>query len=129
MTSRERPLAPHLQVYRWQLTSVLSILHRATGVALGAGMIVLLWWLFAAASGAEAYRFFEGFARSPLGLLVLFLWTASFFYHLCNGIRHLAWDCGWGFELKSTYRSGWAVVAAAAALTLIAWVAALARWG
>jgi succinate dehydrogenase / fumarate reductase cytochrome b subunit len=128
MTSRERPLSPHLQVYRWQLTAVLSILHRATGIALGAGTTLLLWWLLAAASGAEAYRGFERFVRSPAGLVLLFLWTASYFYHLCNGIRHLAWDCGWGFDLKTTYRSGWAVLAAAAALTLIAWITGLARW-
>jgi succinate dehydrogenase cytochrome b subunit len=128
MKSPQRPLSPHLQVYRWQLTSVLSILHRASGVWLSLGAILLVWWLLAAASGPAAYRIVEAFVRSPPGLLLLFSWTASLFYHLCNGVRHLAWDCGWGFELKSTYKSGWAVVAVSVALTLIAWIAGLVEW-
>jgi len=129
MRSPDRPLSPHLQVYRWQLTSVLSILHRATGVALAAGAVLLVWWLVAAAAGPGAYGAVEAFLRSWIGLLLLFGWTLSLFYHLCNGIRHLAWDIGWGFNLEATYRSGWAVLSAAALLTLLAWVAGLARWG
>jgi succinate dehydrogenase / fumarate reductase cytochrome b subunit len=129
MRSSDRPLSPHLQVYRWQLTSVLSVLHRATGVALAAGAVLLVWWLVAAAAGPGAYGAVEAFLRSWIGLLLLFGWTLSFFYHLCNGIRHLAWDIGWGFDLESTYRSGWTVLSAAALLTLLAWVAGLARWG
>ena len=129
MRSPDRPLSPHLQVYRWQLTSVLSILHRATGLALAAGSILLVWWLVAAAAGAGPYRGVEAFLRSWIGLLLLFGWTISLFYHLCNGIRHLAWDCGWGFDLETTYRTGWTVLAAAATLTVLAWVAGLARWG
>ncbi|HVH76591.1 MAG TPA: succinate dehydrogenase, cytochrome b556 subunit [Stellaceae bacterium] len=129
MRSPDRPLSPHLQVYRWQLTSVLSILHRATGVALAAGAVLLVWWLVAAAAGPGAYGAVEAFLRSWIGLLLLFGWTLSLFYHLCNGIRHLAWDSGWGFDLQTTYRTGWTVVAAAATLTVLAWVAGLARWG
>ncbi len=128
MRSPERPLSPHISIYRWQLTVLLSGFHRLTGLALAAGTLLLLWWLLAAAAGENAYGVFEAFLRSPLGLLLLFGWTASLFYHLCNGIRHLAWDCGWGFEIKSFYRSGWTVIAAAAALTIIAWIAGLAHW-
>jgi succinate dehydrogenase / fumarate reductase, cytochrome b subunit len=129
MRSPDRPLSPHLQVYRWQLTSVLSILHRATGIALVAGAILLVWWLVAAAAGPGPYGAVEAFLRSWIGLLLLFGWTLSLFYHLCNGIRHLAWDAGWGFDLETTYRTGWTVLAAAALLTILAWSAGLARWG
>src|ERR1700746_525448 len=123
MRSADRPLSPHLQIYRWQLTSVLSILHRATGVALSAGTILLVWWLVAAASGPGAYEGVENFLGSWLGLLLLFGWTASLFYHLCNGIRHPVWDTGHGLDLKSTHLGGWLVVGGTAMLTLIAWVA------
>jgi succinate dehydrogenase / fumarate reductase cytochrome b subunit len=129
MTSNPRPLSPHLQIYRWQLTSVLSILHRASGIWLGVGAILLIWWLGAAADGPEAYAGFTSFLRSWLGLLLLLGWSAALFYHLCNGIRHLWWDSGHGLELPSVYASGWTVVAATAALTILAWVAALAQWG
>jgi succinate dehydrogenase / fumarate reductase cytochrome b subunit len=128
MRSVDRPLSPHLQIYRWQLTSVLSILHRAAGVALGLGAILLVWWLVAAASGPGPYAAVQGFLGSWLGLLLLFGWTLSLFYHLCNGIRHLAWDTGIGFDLQTTYRTGWAVVAATAVLTVIAWIAGIASW-
>ena len=128
MRSADRPLSPHLQVYRWQLTSVLSILHRAAGVVLSAGTILLVWWLIAAASGPEAYEGVQEFLGSWLGLLLLFGWTTSLFYHLCNGIRHLVWDSGHALDLQSTYRGGWAVLAATGALTLAAWVAGISRW-
>jgi len=128
MRSADRPLSPHLQIYRWQLTSVLSILHRATGVALSAGAILLVWWLVAAASGPEAFEGVEDFLGSWLGLLLLFGWTVSLFYHLCNGIRHLVWDTGRALDLKSVYAGGWVVVGATGVLTLIAWVAGISRW-
>jgi succinate dehydrogenase cytochrome b subunit len=128
MRSADRPLSPHLQIYRWQLTSVLSILHRASGVVLSAGTILLVWWLVAAASGPDAYESVEDFLGSWLGLLVLFGWTAALFYHLCNGIRHLVWDTGYALDLKSTYTGGWVVVAATGVLTLVAWVAGISRW-
>ena len=128
MKSADRPLSPHLQVYRWQLTSVLSILHRATGLWLGAGAILLVLWLAAAAAGAQAYAGVGDFLGSWIGLLFLFGWTLSLFYHLCNGIRHLAWDTGWGFDLETTYRTGWTVVAAAGALTVLAWVIGIVGW-
>lgn len=124
----KRPLSPHLQVYRPQLTSVLSILHRITGVALAAGTLLLVWWLVAAAIGPEAYAAASGFIGSWLGLFMLLGWSAALFYHLANGIRHLVWDAGYGFELETVYRSGWAVVAATAVLTVLAWIVGLATW-
>ena len=125
MTPAQRPLSPHLQIYKWQLTSVMSIMHRATGLALAAGTIFLVWWLVAAASGEEEFAAAHWFFGSWLGLLILFGWCAAFFYHLANGIRHLAWDSGYGFELPNVYRSGYAVVGATAALTAIAFIAGL----
>ncbi|HTS90751.1 MAG TPA: succinate dehydrogenase, cytochrome b556 subunit [Stellaceae bacterium] len=117
----ERPLSPHLQIYRLQLTSVLSILHRITGVALAVGTLLLAWWLVALASGEDAYTAAQGFIGSWLGKLLLLGWSFALFFHLANGIRHLFWDAGYGFEIKTTYASGWTVVAASALLTILAW--------
>jgi succinate dehydrogenase / fumarate reductase cytochrome b subunit len=128
MRSADRPLSPHLQIYRWQLTSVLSILHRAASVALSAGAVLLVWWLVAAASGPDAYDGVANFLGSWLGLLLLFGWTLSLFYHLCNGIRHLVWDTGHGLDLKSTYFGGWLVVGGTSVLTLIAWIVGIYSW-
>jgi succinate dehydrogenase / fumarate reductase cytochrome b subunit len=129
MPSSQRPLSPHLQIYRWQYTSVLSILHRITGVALAVGTLLLVYWLIAAAAGPDAFAAAQGFIGSTLGRLLLFGWTVALFYHLANGIRHLLWDAGRGFELRTAYVSGWAVVIAAAALSLIAWIAGYASRG
>ena len=128
MNSGPRPLSPHLQIYRWQLTSVTSILHRFSGVALSAGAILLVWWLVAAAEGPQSYAAIQGFLGSWLGRLLLFAWTAALFYHLCNGLRHLMWDSGRGFELRQAYASGWAVVGATAALTAFVWIVGLSHW-
>ena len=124
-----RPISPHLQVYRPQLTSVLSILHRITGVALAVGTILLVYWLIAAASGPEAFASAEALIGSWLGRILLFGWTFALYFHLSNGIRHLFWDAGFGFELKTVYASGWTVVALAAVLTLVSFVAGFARAG
>lgn len=124
MSQVQRPLSPHLQVYKWQLTSVLSILHRATGIALAFGTIFLVWWLLAAATGNTAFNLAQAFWYSWFGRLLLLGWTWALFYHLSNGIRHLFWDAGRGFEIKTTYASGWTVVAASFVLTVIAWIAA-----
>jgi succinate dehydrogenase / fumarate reductase cytochrome b subunit len=121
-----RPLSPGLQIYRPQLTSVLSFSHRLTGIALSVGTLLLVAWLVAAAAGPHAYSAVQGFMRSWLGLVLLFGWTFSFFFHLCNGIRHLAWDAGYGFELQTIYASGWTVVVASTLLTVAAWLASLA---
>ena len=127
--TRDRPLSPHLQVYKPQLTSVLSILHRATGIALSVGTLLLVWWLVAAASSPAAFESVQAFIASWLGRLLLFGWTFSLFYHLCNGIRHLFWDAGRGFDLPAAYASGWFVVLASVALTVIAWVWGYATMG
>lgn len=122
MTHDDRPLSPDLQIYRPQLTSVLSITHRLTGVALSIGSPLLVYWLIAAAAGPSAYAALRGFLASWLGLLLLLGWTFSLFFHLCNGIRHLFWDAGYGFDLQTIYASGWAVVAISIGLTLAAWI-------
>jgi succinate dehydrogenase / fumarate reductase cytochrome b subunit len=129
MPSPARPLSPHLQVYRWQLTSVLSILHRVTGIALAAGTLLLVYWLAAAAAGPDAFATAQLFVGSIVGRLLLFGWTVALFYHLCNGIRHLFWDAGRGFELKTVYASGWTVVIASALLSILAWIAGYATMG
>jgi len=126
MSSQDRPLSPHLQVYRPQITSVMSILHRLTGIALAVGTLLLVWWLVAAAAGPDSFATVQGFIGSLIGRILLFGWSWALFYHLCNGIRHLVWDAGWGFELKTVYASGWIVVAASFGLTLIAWFAGYA---
>jgi len=122
----ERPLSPHLQVYRWQWTMALSILHRGTGLFLSLGALYLVCWLLAIASGPDAYAAVSGFAGSIVGRLLLLGWTFSLFYHLANGIRHLVWDAGIALDLKSSYISACLVIAAAVALTVIAWIAAYA---
>ncbi len=128
MTNTNRPLSPHLQVYRLPLIAKLSILHRGTGVALGGGLVLLLWWLVALASGPEYYDFVMGIAGSIIGRLVLLGFTWALFYHLCNGLRHLYWDAGWGFEVSAAFRSGYMVVIGATVLTVLAWIAAYG-WG
>jgi succinate dehydrogenase / fumarate reductase, cytochrome b subunit len=124
-----RPLSPDLQIYRPQLTSVLSISHRITGIVLSFGTLLLISWLIAAAVGPQAYSAVRGFIHSWLGLLLLLGWTFSFFFHLCNGIRHLVWDAGYGFELRTIYASGWTVVAASAVLSVAAWIASFVMVG
>jgi succinate dehydrogenase / fumarate reductase, cytochrome b subunit len=119
-----RPLSPHLQIYKWQLTAVLSILHRATGIALAIGALYLATWVICATS-PNAYSHFQSFNTSLLGRFVLGGWLFSAFYHLCNGIRHLFWDAGYGFALKDAYRSGWIVVVVSIVATLLSWVVGL----
>ena len=120
MSTTGRPLSPHIQIYKPQLTSVLSILHRGTGIFLCLGAVVFTWWLAALALGPEPFAAVRLALGSWLGRLLLFAWTFSFFFHLCNGIRHLFWDAGLGFELRTAYASGKAVVAASVVLTFVA---------
>ena len=120
--ARARPLSPHLQVYRLPLPALLSISHRATGVVLAAGSLVLAYWLAALASGPEAFADAQALLGSIPGRLLLLVLTFSLFYHLANGIRHLFWDVGLGFELRTAHASGVAVIAAAVVLTAAAWV-------
>ena len=96
-----RPLSPHLQIYRWPITMAASITHRATGMALAAGTLFLSWWLIAAASGPDAYAVFIRAAANPLGEIVLFGFLWSLAFHLLNGVRHLAWDVGYGFKVPT----------------------------
>jgi succinate dehydrogenase / fumarate reductase cytochrome b subunit len=123
--ARPRPLSPNIQIYRPQLTSVLSIANRITGVVLSLGAVGLVIWLTAVAMGPGAYGKVQGLVASWGGRIVLFGFTFAFFMHLCGGIRHLVWDTVHGFELRSIYISGWAVVAGSVVLTLAAWAASL----
>lgn len=124
MNRSTRPLSPHLQVYRLQLTSGLSILHRGTGILLTIGTLLLVCWLAALAAGPEAYAATQAWFGTWYMKALLFGWSAALFYHLCNGIRHLFWDAGMGYELKHAYASGYAVLIATAVLTLATWIAA-----
>jgi succinate dehydrogenase / fumarate reductase, cytochrome b subunit len=120
----ERPLSPFMFPvwYRFQIGSALSILHRLTGIALTAGSVLLTWWLIAVAAGGDTFAATHAFIASPIGVLLLFLWSVAFFYHLCSGIRHLTWDLGYGFEIRDAYRNGILVIAATVVLTVIAWL-------
>lgn len=128
-TTRPRPLSPNIQIYRPQLTSVLSILNRITGIFLSACAIVLVVWLIAAASGPEAFVGVQAAIGSWVGQIMLLGATFAFFLHLCGGIRHLIWDTGHGFDLRSIYISGWAVVVASVVLTVLAWVISASMGG
>ena len=110
-TGHARPLSPHLTIWRWQVTMLASIMHRATGIALTGGAVVLAWWLISVSNGPEGYDNFMPYAAMPLGLLVLFGFTWSFAFHFCNGIRHLAWDLGYGFEKHFASKTGFLVFA------------------
>ncbi len=125
MTNHDRPLSPHLSIYRWPVTMLSSILHRATGIAMSLGFIVLVAWLFDAASGPDAYAMFLGAADTLVGKLLLVGWSFAFFYHLANGIRHLVWDTGRGFEKQQATASAWFVIVAAVVLTAAFWGVAL----
>ena len=122
MTTKNRPLSPHLQVYRWQITMVMSIAHRATGVALALGSLLLVYWLVSLASGPEAYAAALEFLGSTPVMAVLVGASFAFFYHLCNGIRHLVWDTGRGFEISQLYASGYAAIIASIVLTAGFWL-------
>jgi len=124
-----RPLSPHLQVYKPQLTSMLSITHRATGVALSLGTILLVAWLWAAAYSADCFEHISAFCGSIPGMILLFGWSFAFYFHLCNGIRHLFWDIGKGFDIPAAYRSGYAVIIGSGVLTAITWIAVLSDGG
>ena len=121
-----RPLSPHLQVYRPQITSALSVFHRITGIWVSAGTLLLVWWLVATASGPDAYARVQGFINSVIGWLLLFSWTLALFYHFFAGLRHLAWDAGYGFEKREYHMSGMAVVIAALVCTVLVWIIGLA---
>jgi succinate dehydrogenase / fumarate reductase, cytochrome b subunit len=122
MGSRGRPLSPHLLIYRWPITMVMSVLHRATGVVLSVGFIVLSTWLLSAADGAGSYDRFAELVQSAGGRVLLALLTFAFFLHLGSGLRHLVWDLGYGFEIPQANAGSWAVIAAACSLTILYWL-------
>ena len=128
-TTIRRPLSPHLQVYDMlQLTSALSISSRITGVVWTAGLLVLVWWLVATAAGPGAYGAVSWFLTSWLGVLGMVGLTAAAWFHTLNGIRHLAWDAGHGYDLPSTYKSGRAVLIATGVMTVLTWLVAIIAW-
>ena len=118
----QRPLSPHLQVYKPQISSVLSILHRATGCFLSLGSLLLAYWLYTLAYHEEAYHNLHDFLGSIFGQILLIGWTAAFYYHLSNGIRHLFWDAGKGFAVETMTKTGYAVLASATFLTAVTWI-------
>jgi succinate dehydrogenase / fumarate reductase cytochrome b subunit len=117
-----RPLSPHLQVYKPQITTITSILHRISGVALGVGTLVLTWWLVAAATSDAAYGRAAWFISSWIGILMLIGWTLALWYHFLNGIRHLFWDAGYGFDLPTAHATGRFSLIGAAVLTVLTWI-------
>ena len=121
MPARPRPLSPHLEIYRWQIGNTLSILHRVTGVVLVLGALALAFWLVSLAGGEDSYRSAYRAFASPPGRLFLAGCSLAFFYHLFNGVRHLFWDVGWGFERRQRRASGWFAVVGAAASTAALW--------
>ena len=126
---QDRPMSPHLQVWRWHVTMATSILHRATGMALYVGLLVVAGWVVALASGSEAFGAYRALLGSPLGLVVLFGLTVSFLYHLANGVRHLVWDSGKGFEPKTADMTGWAAIAFGVVAAVLIWIIVFLNMG
>ena len=125
MTARiERPLSPHLQTYRVTLTMALSIIHRATGIALYFGTLLLAWWLIAAASGPGAYANVQAFTGSIIGKLIVFGYTWALLHHLCSGIRYFFWDLGYGFKPNEREALTWGALVAGISLTVLVWILA-----
>ncbi|MBU6246919.1 MAG: succinate dehydrogenase, cytochrome b556 subunit [Xanthomonadaceae bacterium] len=129
MADTSRPLSPHLQVYKWQVQMLTSILHRATGIALALGTLIIAWGLAALAGGRESFAPFAACVGSPIGLLVMFGWTWAFAYHLCNGIRHLVQDTGAGYAIPQFVRSSWLSVIGSLVITALVWGFVLATGG
>jgi succinate dehydrogenase / fumarate reductase cytochrome b subunit len=129
MPPNNRPLSPHLQIYSHQLTSVMSIIHRLTGVALAIGSLGLLWVLVSISLGGEYFTATQACLSSLLGKTALFLLSACLMYHLFNGIRHLFWDAGKGYELANVYRSGYVVILLTLLSTAALWFVALSQGG
>ena len=129
MPQSARPLSPHLGIYKWQLTMTLSIVHRATGIALAVGTIMLLALLVSLAAGPQAFECVREFCGSGIGMFLLLGWSWSLCFHLCNGIRHLFWDAGKGFDIPHAYMSGWSVVVISTVLTVLIWACVFARGG
>ncbi len=128
-TAVRRPLSPHLQVYDMlQMTSALSISGRITGVVWAIGVVFMVWWLVAAAAGPNAFANVQWVLGSFLGILMLMGVTAAAWFHTLQGIRHLAWDAGWGYDIPTTYKTGRAVIIGTGVLTALTWLALLISW-
>jgi succinate dehydrogenase / fumarate reductase cytochrome b subunit len=127
-TKYTRPLSPFM-LYRWQYSNTLSILHRVTGIALSVGMLLFVYWLVAAASGAQTYETALNVFAHPLTRIALIAFSFAFFYHLFNGVRHLVWDAGYGFEKKTARKSGWIAFLGAIAATALFWILFATRGG
>jgi succinate dehydrogenase cytochrome b subunit len=123
--AKQRPLSPHLQIYKPLINMVMSIVHRITGAALYFGTLLLAWWLVAAAAGPHYFAFVNGLLGSPLGLLVLFGYTWALMHHMAGGVRHLIWDTGNGFALPSVDALSWGTLIVSSTLTVLIWVVAL----
>ena len=122
MSNQGRPLSPHLSIYRWPISMTFSILHRMTGVALSIGLVAWVFWLESIAFGEASYQMMAGWINTPVGKLMLLGWSFSLFFHLSNGIRHLFWDFGLGFETRQADRSAWLVLIATVVLTGSYWL-------
>ena len=122
MESVKRPLSPHLQIYKPQLTSVLSITHRATGVFLSLGALILTCWLVGLATGEATFNNLQQHINAWYGQLLLLAFVFSLYYHLANGVRHLFWDAGLGLEISTTYKTGYATIAFTLILTVVTYV-------
>lgn len=122
MSNSDRPLSPHISIYSWPITMTLSILHRACGVAMSIGLLVLSAWLINAVAGGADYARFTDVMATPFGRLLLIGWSFAFFFHLANGVRHLFWDAGHGFEKSQAVASAWFVLVAAIAATVAYWL-------
>ena len=121
MADTQRPLSPHMGIYKWQVQMVTSIVHRATGIALSVGTLLVLWGVFSLATGEDSYNQFKTCIGSPVGLVLLFGWTWALFYHLCNGIRHLLQDGGMGYSIPQFVRSSWLSIIVSIVLTIVVW--------
>ena len=122
MNNTSRPLSPHLSIYRWPITMTLSILHRATGVALSVGLIAFVVWLQSIAFGAASYEVVAGWMDTIIGKLALLGWSIAFFFHFSNGVRHLFWDAGIGFEVRQANASAWFVLVSTMLMTVVYWL-------
>ncbi|RDS86549.1 succinate dehydrogenase, cytochrome b556 subunit [Dyella psychrodurans] len=129
MADTQRPLSPHLQIYKWQVQMVTSILHRATGIVLAVGTLLIVWGMLSLAAGEDAFNQFKVCMGSPLGMIVMIGWSWAFFYHLCNGVRHLVQDAGAGYAISQFVRSSWLSVIISMVLTLLVWVYVLTAGG
>ena len=129
MADTRRPLSPHLQIYKWQVQMVTSIVHRATGIALSVGTLLVLWGVFSLASGEDSYNQFKTCIGSPIGMILLIGWSWALFFHLCNGIRHLIQDGGMGYAIPQFVRSSWLSIIGSVVLTIIVWAYVLTAGG